>query len=444
MNTQYESHAENKPPPVRPSISTLSMSKLPGLLRIIGTAALLIAMYSFLLKGWSGGNDVIRYLLMLGHTGVLAIIGLASSHWLKENKGARLLLTLALVSIPANFAILGAFIFSKAGLESLVQYPDYVAWTVDSLQTAFLTSGGALIVLLPITLLGFTVLARSMSKRLTLLFLFSNAALLIPTRDPLLVGLIVLGLAVIGVLFTRQSSKQVAAKTREGLIALGLQTLPLAVLIGRTLWLYSIDLFLFSIMTITIYIILRQVSAYLDKKSAWRNVLDMLSLFPALIMIPLMVTSLVDANFSITALILPISALVSAAMIYDIARKNIQYALHYRWIAAIVLAIGVVLNMFVETGTLAAFISIIAGLGLFVLGYKNRQRGFFINGFILMIIGVVQQLYELVHHFDLGSWASMAVIGILTIVVASVIESKGGKIQQRFSLLKDNFRAWEG
>ncbi len=84
--------------------------RLPTLLRILGAGALVVAMYSYLAKGWESGNDIFRYLLMLGHTGVLTAIGLASGHWLKESKGARLLLTLALVSVPANFAILGAFI----------------------------------------------------------------------------------------------------------------------------------------------------------------------------------------------------------------------------------------------------------------------------------------------------------------------------------------------
>ena len=78
------------------------------------------------------------------------------------------------------------------------------------------------------------------------------------------------------------------------------------------------------------------------------------------------------------------------------------------------------------------------------MGYRNKQRGFFIIGSIMMIVGIVEQLYYLVHFFDLGSWASLAVLGVLAIVVGSVIEAKGEKIQHRFVKLKDNFRSWEG
>ena len=70
------------------------MQNLPDLLRILGAGALIIAMYGFLVRGWQSGNDVSRYLMLLGHTGLLSVIGLASGHWLKEAKSARLLVTL--------------------------------------------------------------------------------------------------------------------------------------------------------------------------------------------------------------------------------------------------------------------------------------------------------------------------------------------------------------
>lgn len=421
------------------------MKKLPDLLRILGTGALLIAMYSFLIKGWDNGNDTFRYLLMLGHTGLLAAIGLASGHWLKESKGARLLLTLALVSVPANFAILGAFIFSQASGVDLSQYPNYIAWSVDSMQTALLTSGGALFILFPVTLLGFTVLARSMSKRLTLLFLLSNAILLLPVRDPIMVGLMVLALTVMTIILARKSSQQhIAAKTQEGITALGLQALPLAILMGRTLWLYSADMFLLTVMTITTYIVLRQASMFFNNESRLKKMLDALSLIPAIITAPFLATTLTDTNWSIDALVLPIATIASAIMIYDIAQRNDKSATTYRWIAALMVVMSMGINMVFHSGVIAAISCITAGIGLLTLGYMNKQRSFFINGFILIMISIAQQLYELVHHFNLGSWASMAVMGVIAIVVASIIEAKGHYLYQHFSNWKNSFKQWEG
>jgi len=84
MNTQHDAWSGEMISGSPSKNNSDIMKKLPTLLRILGAAALIIAMYSFLAKGWQSGNDVFRYLLMLGHTGILAAIGLASGHWLKE------------------------------------------------------------------------------------------------------------------------------------------------------------------------------------------------------------------------------------------------------------------------------------------------------------------------------------------------------------------------
>ena len=444
MNTQSETWTTHQGAPANPLEKFDLMSRLPVLLHILATAALLIAMYSFLVKGWQSGNDVFRYLLMLAHTGFLTAVGIASGHWLKESKGARLLLTLALVSIPANFAILGAFIFSQSGGIDVSQYPHYVAWTVDSLSTALLTSGGALLVLLPVTLLGFTVLARSMSKKLSLLFLVSNATLLLPLRDPHLVSLLVLLLTFCIILFNYKTAhQQLAAKTREGITALALQFLPLTVLMGRSLWLYSFDLFLMTVLALTVFYIFRQATHYLEKGSKTHNYINGLSLIPAIAIIPLLSSFLFELTLVTKALIIPFVALVSACMIYDISRRSRDAAVVYRYVCVGILVFCMVSNLFIFTGLLAALVCIAVGLGLLVLGFQKRQQSIFTSGTALMLVGIAQQLYEVIHHFDIGSWASLAVLGVFAIVIASAIESQGGKIKPHIERWKSTFKDWE-
>ena len=81
-------------------------------LRFLGAAVLLASMSIFLLQGWNEGNDISRYLLLLSQTGLLAASGFALSYGLKETKGARIFFGLALISIPANFTILSALLYS--------------------------------------------------------------------------------------------------------------------------------------------------------------------------------------------------------------------------------------------------------------------------------------------------------------------------------------------
>jgi hypothetical protein len=134
---------------------------LPRMLRSIGAISLLAAISIFLLQGWESGNDVNRYLLLLGHTVGLAIIGFASGHWLGESKGARLLLIIALASVPANFAILGAFMYEQASLDAVnAVYPSVAHWKVNALSTAVMANVGGVLILAPVVWLGFMVLSR--------------------------------------------------------------------------------------------------------------------------------------------------------------------------------------------------------------------------------------------------------------------------------------------
>lgn len=420
------------------------MKNLPAILRILGAGAVLVAMYSFLVRGWDTGNDVFRYFLMLGHTGTLAAIGLASGHWLKESKGARLLLTLSLVSIPANFAILGAFIFSQTTGIDVSAYPQYVAWSVDSLNSALVISGVALLVLIPVTLLGFTVLARSMSKKLSILYLLSNAALLFPLRDPQLIGLMVMVLAVIVIALSRKTSTHnTAAKTNEGIIALGLQLLPLAVLMGRSLWLYSIDLFLLTVLAITLFFILRQISLYLDPNSKIRSVLDSLSVVPAISTSFLLAEALQVMTSFPYEVLFPVCALSSMAMVYDISCRSQYRSDMYRRIAVVGLVISLGINLFANTNPVVSLLTLIIGVGVSLFGCKVQQRSVFSGGIVLMLLGIVQQFYDLVRHFDLGSWAGLAVLGVVSIIIASVMESQGGNIKPRFVAWKTKLAEWD-
>ena len=420
------------------------MKKLPTILRTLGAGALILAMYSFLFQGWQSGNDVLRYLLMLAHTGALAAIGLASGHWLKESKGARLLLTLALVSVPANFAILGAFIFSQSAGVDISHYPNYVAWTVNSLQTAMLTTGGAMLILAPVVLLGFTVLARSISKKLSLLFLVSNAALLLPLRDPQLIGILVLVLAFFTILISRKTAhSHTAAKTQEGLTALALQLLPLGVLVGRSLWLYSLDLFLLTALSVTIFFLLRQISLYLKNQSKWRQCIDAVSLLPIASVALCLSNAFYNVSLLPLALIIPVSVLVSAAMVYDISLRSHKNAAAYRRTAAIAMLFSLIPNLIIFSNILATMSCVAGGLLMIVLGFKAQQRSIFAGGILLMVTGLTYQLYHLTQHFDLAGWATIATLGVAAIVIASAMESQGGKFKLHLDSWKETFKQWE-
>lgn len=444
MIAKTQDWGSNEPPDDN-TVATPLMARLPGLLRLAGTLSLVVAMYSFLIKGWNSGDDLFRYLLLLGHTGLMAFIGLASGHWLKEGKGARLLLTLALVSVPVNFAILGAFILSSTPTAQLATaYPHYVAWAVDSLSTAWLVTAGAMLILLPVTRIGFLALARGISRELTALYLLSNIALLAPIRDPLLMGILIIGLILLTLVFTNRANHQhISAKTREGIMALSLQFLPMGILLGRSLWLYSPDLFLLTVMALTLFIALRQLSLRLTGFERSQKILEALSLLPAVAVGIGSAATLIDNGLLPLLWVLPISSLITAGLVYEISLRAGNGAKQYRLIAATLLCSGMLSNLFLFGTLVPALICIVIGSGIAIYGAIKQQLAVFASGALLMGTGFGYQLFNLIQIFDLGSWASLAILGIVAIIAASTIETQGIRIKALLSAYKQKYSSWD-
>ena len=133
-----------------------SRYSLPRLLRGLGAITLLASVSIYLYQGFGQGSDISRYLILLAHTVGLAGVGLVCSRWLKEQKGARLLLMLTLVFISANFAIIAAFIYSIAG-DPITNLHGSMTWVASySAKTIFLFSS-ALLVLVPLIIFGFNL-----------------------------------------------------------------------------------------------------------------------------------------------------------------------------------------------------------------------------------------------------------------------------------------------
>jgi hypothetical protein len=253
-----------------------------------------------------------------------------------------------------------------------------------------------------------------------------------------------MALAIVGMVFTRRASKQhIAAKTRDGMLALGLLFLPLAVMIGRTLWLYSLDMFLLTVMTLIVFLVMRQLSAYLERDSLVYNGIGFLSLIPAGLLAPMLMISLNQAGFPVGALVMPMAFTTAAALIYDIAQRHPSFSAPSQWIAAIVLVYGLVFNQILHAGVITALISIAIGIGLQVFGYQQKQRSVFISGLVVTLSGIAQQLYELIHHFNLGNWLSFALLGMVTIVVASVLDARGRQLSRRVTQWKASFSEWD-
>lgn len=427
--------------------SILSFASLSQLLRIIGAGVIVSALGIFLMQGWQNGDDIHRYLLLLTQTGLLTIIGFGCHHWLKEAKSARLFLCLALVSVPVNFAILSGLIYSQVQWDTVnALYPSFANWQADSIQAALLTTLGATIALLPIVWIGFLTIARQSALRLSSLFIAGSALLLIPLRTPEIIGVIILSMT--GLVFWQLNhirEKDIALGTLEGRVAQMLLLLPLATMALRELALYSYNALLLTTMALSVFLILRHASLSLTEESdwgKWKKYLDLMSLAPALIAS----TSLGIVSYDIAPnhveIILPLIGLSLSALIMDIARRSTVYSTKLQRMASIVLSAAMTLNLLVLPGGLSAILCILAGTGLLIYGFIVQLRIAFILGIITLIAGLGYHLHFLVLEFDLGSWISLAVLGVSTILLASVLERYGAVVRHRFTCWFGDYQSW--
>jgi len=78
-----------------------------------------------------------------------------------------------------------------------------------------------------------------------------------------------------------------------------------------------------------------------------------------------------------------------------------------------------------------------------VFGYMKQQRTVFGGGMVMTSIGLIYQLYYAIQVFHLGSWASLALLGMAAIVVASTVESHGDRIKLMLTAWKAKHGEWD-
>jgi len=347
-----------------------------------------------------------------------------------------------LVSVPANFAILGGFILSNMPSSETVLYPDYVAWSVASLADALWVSMVALALMLPVIWLGFVVLYRRMGRELAGLFLVSNVLLLVPLRDSLLVGGSVLLLALIILVLSQRISRHcLVAKTEEGRLALALQFLPLAVMAGRSVWLYSANEFVFFTLAAVMVVAVRQVAVSLQTSRKVRISLELLSLILTIVA-GVATGALIESLHFSEELSVIAAMFVMSGLMYELSMRAVWAAAFYRGLALFMLVAGASLNTFVFNTLETALLSVVVGIGASLWAYKTQQLKLLVVGLSLVLLSVLEQVLGLVQFFNFGGWLSLALMGISAIVIASVLESRSALIKPWWVAKKAKFANW--
>ena len=412
--------------------SISQFATISQLLRVIGAIIVTTSLSVFLIQGWEVGNDTMRYLQLLVHTLLLAFSGFALHRWLKENKGARLFFSLSLIAIVANFTILGALVYSviQWGGE-LGEYADFAHWVSDSSMLG-LTVAGSMLVLIPLSLLVFTILARRSSKLLTGTFLLANTALLLPVREAWIVSLVAV-VVVLGVLSVlRTVSADHTLQTMEGRFARLMLFVPAGILFARSMIFYGVDEMVVLLLSSMLYLIAREMGKGVEKTGLFAMVLIYLSV-PLALSMAVSFSSLLQLNLGSNFELIVFTLAYAGLTTEMYWRATIKIQKDILAFQAVIISGGALLVAMAFGGTFEVVIAMLAGVGLLVAGYFLGRSLFSVVGAGLIGASLLLNFDALLQLFDFNNWMVLALIGAGTIISASVLDRHGPGIKLKLA-----------
>jgi hypothetical protein len=408
-------------------IEQLKRTSFAGVLRTLGALVIVAGLCSHLLQGWSAWGDLSRLYVLLGVTAAFAFTGFAVSGLLREQKGARVFVSLGLVAVVASLTTLGGLLEE---IFTWSQLPGGGSWQVDALALQAYLPGQlgvmfsvALLTLVPVTWMAFRVLARPQVKQLSLLFALCSLLICFPARDSWPLGLtILISLALPSYYAVRAVKNHIVFATLEGRFALLSLFFPALVMLARLFWLYEADALLSWMLLATGFVGIHLLRLQDALKAAYRPFLSTVgfAVFAALAMTTI---SLLDPLLA-DELMLPVAGVLFgfASFWSGIPHPRVRFG--FEVLAGLFMAIAVFINLLFNDGWLAVASGVIVGLLISLCGRSLANPSVIVIGAGVLLGSVISQLPELGRYIDFTHWITLGVLGVSLLGVAVYVEKR--------------------
>lgn len=403
-------------------------ANVAGILRATGALIVIASMSAFLLQGWAGGNDMSRYYLLLCQTVLLTGGGFAMSFLLKENKGARVFFGLSLLSATADMTTLGALTFSFVHIGKVAaSYPAFASWQATGGTSLLLAGLLGVVALAAISGFSFLVLARRSGKQLATSFFLCNLMLLLPVRESWGAGLAaMLALVIAFWQMRRILCADVTIRTKEGAFAAAALFAPALIIVLRSLFFYRMDAMFAFMLASTGYALVRgRVKAGEELSGAAALVAFGLAAAVCLSLAMLTFPGQDGAN--------AVFGFSFALLGLDVARCRGKDGVAFASCSACVLALSELMPFIATHDTLSICLFILAGIVVLGMGKAYARPPLLVLGGLMLLAGVGEQLERILSFVDWSNWATLAGLGAVAIIAASVIESRGALIKLKWS-----------
>jgi hypothetical protein len=117
----------------------------------------------------------------------------------------------------------------------------------------------------------------------------------------------------------------------------------------------------------------------------------------------------------------------------EVARRAGRNQRTFTCFAGIVLSAFSGMQLMVFGGVLSATLCLFAGAGTLILGKMVEQKNLFLLGLVTALWGFGYQTYNVFESVDFTSWITLALIGVSTIVIASLLERFGTVLKLKWA-----------
>ncbi|MBX9694657.1 MAG: hypothetical protein K2Z81_19880 [Cyanobacteria bacterium] len=416
----------------------MDIQKLGQVLRWLGSLLLLGASASFMLEGWNAFDSQLRYWLFLAYVLGLAGLGILLGWRIREDKGARTLLGLAVVGIASQFSQLGAMIHSLVSVDN------------GTLPTALLYEAGgwavvagdvgALLLLVPVAYMGFAALHRPEARRLAIAYLLACCSLLIPVRHGLLLTGIMLGVIALVLWFDgRFMAGTPNGSTSEGITSRLLLLLPMGILIARTAF-YPQSMLFLGVTALLVGLCAFEMAPKLVKEDAVGARIQTITLLPIVVG-----WCVLTIDYLSTVVLSPppvLTWLPLSGLMFALSTRARTGATQYRKAAAVMAAAAWIGQLMTHATPVMSFLCLAFSIGMVLAGFYYRER-------LLVSTGVAGAVFALGYHvrfafqlYDYSSWGLLAVMGIGILLTASYLEKRATWMFGRLVMLREEMKAW--
>jgi len=420
----------------QPSSKSMT-TKITSYLRWIGSLLIILSAISFMLQGYSEISATYRYWVSLGLTLLLCGGGLICAYLFNETKGARIFFGLGTAFLSVQVSQVSAMIYAYLHGDSALQ-PAFTSLQFSHVSPGIIALDLVItgILLLLVSYASFSILARKHLKTLLLAAFAANMVLILPIRDAQIIPFIIAGLF----LFIRQIEQGLHSDSSmqliEGLAARALLSLPLWIIIGRSLLHPSSSLLATVILGIVVIYCIYDIKRYTSSSliiyiAQWIGTFAAITIWAN--------TSLEYGDITNPLLILP-----AGFILFSLSGQVAYHSRLYRFVSAVTI-VGLNFSAMLsqqDISFIAPVAAIASGIFLTIYGMKHREKIAFFCGNISVISGILFYWEYAVNLYSNTPWISSIILGLFVILLASYIENKEQQIKSKTHYYFNQLKSW--